>query len=131
MKAWDKGFVKAGYSRRVRRTNNFELNPLPEREHTETLEQGDPNLLPELIGTIELGIEKTFAKGSWYATLYHQSVQNPIQRVNKVFNDTILNRFFTNAGLARQIGLESNFNYMVNDWWSSTIGGNVYRYQVT
>ena len=131
LKAWDKGFVKAGYSRRVRRTNNFELNPLPEREHTETLEQGDPNLLPELIGTIELGIEKTFAKGSWYATLYHQSVQNPIQRVNKVFNDTILNRFFTNAGLARQIGLESNFNYMVNDWWSSTIGGNVYRYQVT
>ena len=131
VKAWDKGVVKAGYSRRVRRTNNFELNPLPEREHTETLEQGDPNLLPELIGTIELGIEKTFAKGNWYATLYYQSVQNPIQRVNKVFNDTILNRVFTNAGIARQIGLESNFNYTINNWWSSTIGGNVYRYQVT
>ena len=131
VKAWDKVVVKAGYSRRVRRTNNFELNPLPEREHTETLEQGDPNLLPELIGTIEWGIEKTFAKGNWYATLYNQSVQNPIQRVNKVFNDTILNRVFTNAGIARQIGLESNFNYTINNWWSSTIGGNVYRYRVT
>lgn len=131
LKAWDKTLVKAGYSRRVRRTNNFELNPLPEREHTETLEQGDPTLLPELIGTIEMGIEKTFAKGSWYATLYHQSVQNPIQRVNKVFNDTILNRVFTNAEIARQIGVESNFNYQINDWWSSTIGGNIYRYRVS
>jgi hypothetical protein len=33
--------AKAGISRRVQRTNNFELNPIPEREHSETLERGD------------------------------------------------------------------------------------------
>ena len=29
---------RAGFSRRVQRTSNFALNPLPEREHSETLE---------------------------------------------------------------------------------------------
>ena len=43
---WD---GKLGYSRRVQRNTNLQLNPLPEREHSETLEQGDPNLLPEFV----------------------------------------------------------------------------------
>ena len=127
----NKGAVKLGYNRRVRRTNNFELNPLPEREHNETLEQGDPNLLPELIGTYEIGFEKNYNQSSWYATLYYQSVQNPIQRVNKVFNDSILNRVFTNAGMAKQIGIETNFNWTITKWWTSMMGGNLYQYSVT
>jgi hypothetical protein len=40
--AWQ---AKAAYNCRVQRTTSLELNPLPEREHSETLEQGDPNLL--------------------------------------------------------------------------------------
>jgi outer membrane receptor protein involved in Fe transport len=106
------------------------LNPLPEREHSETLEQGDAELLPELISTFETGIEQTFAKGSFYATAYYQDVKNPIQRVNKVFNDTILNRVFTNAGRANQVGIETNYTYQINKIWSSLIGGNIYRYGI-
>ncbi len=127
---WNKGMLKAGYSRRIKRTNNYELNPFPEREHSETLEQGDPNLLPELIGTFETGLEQSFSKGSLYATIYYQQVKNPIQRVNKVFNDTILNRVYTNAGNATQFGMETNFTSQVNNWWSSAIGGNLYKYSI-
>jgi len=57
--------LKADYSRRIQRTANFELNPFPEREHSETLEQGDPNLLPELVGITEAGIIKDFEGGSF------------------------------------------------------------------
>ena len=128
--AWKKAGVKMSYTRRIKRTNNFELNPLPEREHSETLEQGDAELLPELISTFETGIEQTFAKGSFYATAYYQDVKNPIQRVNKVFNDTILNRVFTNAGRANQVGIETNYTYQINKIWSSLIGGNIYRYGI-
>jgi len=35
---------KIAYSKRVQRSTNNELNPYPEREHSETLEQGDPNI---------------------------------------------------------------------------------------
>jgi outer membrane receptor protein involved in Fe transport len=129
-KAWDRGVIKTGYNRRIKRTNNYELNPFPEREHSETLEQGDPQLLPEFIANYEAGVEHNFRNGSLFATLYYQRTTNPIQRVNKIFNDTILNRVFTNAGRASQIGVETNFNYNITPWWKTVIGGNIYKYSI-
>jgi outer membrane receptor protein involved in Fe transport len=122
--------VKSSYSRRVKRTNNFELNPLPEREHSETLEQGDPNLLPELTGIFEIGLEKNWKNASGFMTLYWQDIKNPIQRVNKVYNDTILNRVFTNATRASQFGLELNISNAITPFWQSVIGGNIYKYTI-
>ncbi len=123
--------LRAGYSRRIKRTNNFELNPIPEREHSETLEQGDPNLLPELTGQWEWVWERRMQAGTFSASLYHQRILNPIQRVNSVFNDTILNRLYTNAARARQTGLEANLTLKAGKHWSGIFGGNVYRYDIT
>ncbi len=122
--------IKQSFTRRIKRTTNFELNPFPEREHSETLEQGDPALLPELTGIWELGLEHKLSKGSFSMSLYHQRTKNPIQRVNKVFNDTILGRIFTNAGLARQTGAEANFTYRISKAWQMIVGGNVYKYDI-
>jgi outer membrane receptor protein involved in Fe transport len=106
------------------------LNPLPEREHSETLEQGDPNLLPELTGVWELGMEQKMTKGNVALSLYHQRIKNPIQRVNNIFNDTILGRLFTNAALATQTGIELGFNYRIGRIWQIIIGGNAYKYNI-
>lgn len=122
--------IRAGYNRRIKRTNNYELNPFPEREHSETLEQGDPHLLPELTGTYELGWERRLGGGSFFLTLYHQRIQNPIQRVNKIYNDSILNRVFTNAGRAFQTGVETNLSLNITPWWQCVLGGNVYKYKI-
>ncbi|MGK6351066.1 TonB-dependent receptor [Parapedobacter sp. DT-150] len=119
--------AKAGISRRVQRTSNFELNPIPEREHSETLEQGDANLLPEFIYLAELGIIREFKQGSFFTTLYYQDVKNPIQRVNNVYADTILNRVFTNAERATRTGLELGANYTPVKWAQLYLGANVYR----
>jgi ferric enterobactin receptor len=123
--------LKAGYSRRIQRTNNYELNPIPEREHSETLEQGDPDLKPSFIDLVELGLTRTFKKGSFFTTLYYQNIKNPIQRVNSVYADTILNRVFTNAEKARSFGLELGTNLQPVKWWSLYLGGNVYNYKVS
>jgi ferric enterobactin receptor len=122
--------AKAGYSKRVQRTTNFELNPIPEREHSETLEQGDPDLKPEFVDLAEFGLVRTFNNGSFFATLYYQNVKNPIQRVNSVYADTILNRVFTNADRARSIGLEIGTNLQPVKWWSLYLGGNLYNYTI-
>jgi len=122
--------IKQSFTRRIKRTTNFELNPFPEREHPETLEQGDPALLPELTGIWELGVEHKLSKGSFSMSVYHQRTKNPIQRVNKVFNDTILGRIFTNAGLAKQTGVEANLTYRVGKVWQMIIGGNIYKYDI-
>lgn len=122
--------TKAGYSKRIQRTNNFELNPIPEREHSETLEQGDPDLLPSFIDLAELGTIHNFKKGSFFATLYYQHIKNPIQRVNSVYADTILNRVFTNAEAARTFGVEAGANLQPAKWWTVYLGGNVYNYRI-
>lgn len=127
----DKGWkTKAGLSRRIQRTNNFELNPIPEREHSETLEQGDADLLPEYIYLMELGLIKSFKQGSFFTTLYFQDIKNPIQRVNSVYADTILNRVFTNAGKAHRYGIETGTNLQATKWWQLYLGANLYKYDI-
>ncbi|MFD0778348.1 TonB-dependent receptor [Flavobacterium myungsuense] len=116
--AWN---AKVGYSKRVQRNNNSELNPIPEREHSETLEQGDPDLLPQFVDLAELGINHTFKKGTFFTTLYYQNIKNPVQRVNSVYNYTILNRVYTNAERARLFGLELRTNLNPKNGWLCTL----------
>lgn len=122
--------VKAGYTRRVQRSTNNELNPLPEREHSETLESGDPDILPEFIGQGEIGVVKDFEEGSGFVTLYNQRIKNVVNRVNSVYNDSIINRIYTNAGLATSWGAELGGNLNLTNWWQLYAGANVYHYQI-
>lgn len=129
--AFDQGWsLKAGYSRRIQRTTTFKMTPFPEREHSETLEQGDAELLPEFIDVAEIGLVKQFGDNSVFATAYYRHVQNIINRVNTVYNDSILNRIYTNAGTAQALGLEVGSNLYPTDFLKLYVGTNVYRYQI-
>ncbi|MEQ9219262.1 MAG: TonB-dependent receptor [Cyclobacteriaceae bacterium] len=122
--------VKGAYSRRIERTTTFKMNPFPEREHSETLEQGDPELLPEFIDLVELGLIKNFSDHSIYATAYFRSVKNVVNRVNNIYNDTILNRIYSNVGDAASVGLEVGSDLQLTDKWNAFIGGNLYHYTI-
>ncbi|MFT6841569.1 MAG: iron complex outermembrane receptor protein [Psychroserpens sp.] len=127
----DKTKIKAAYSRRVQRTTTFKMNPFREREHSETLEQGDKNLLPEFVDLVELGISKRFKKGnSVYATAYLRNVKNLVNRVNKVYNDTILDRIYSNVGRGKSIGLEIGAQLKPTKNWSNFIGINVFNFDI-
>ena len=122
--------LKAAYSKRVERTTTFKMNPFPEREHSETLEQGDPELLPEFIDLVELGVIKDFGNNSVFATAYFQHVQNLVNRVNTIYNDTILNRIYSNVGRGQSIGLEAGTELNPFPWWQFYAGGNLYHYDI-
>ena len=123
--------LKAAYSKRVERTTTFKMNPFPEREHSETLEQGDPNLKPEFIDVIELGMTKKLKGGnSIFATAYFRNTENLVNRVNTIFNDTILNRIYSNVGRGKSFGLELGTEFKPTENWSNFIGGNIYNYQI-
>ena len=123
--------LKAAYSKRVERTTTFKMNPFPEREHSETLEQGDPTLLPEFIDLVELGISKDLPGGnSIFATTYFRKIKNLVNRVNTVYNDTILNRIYSNVGDAQSLGLEIGAQIKPTENWSNFIGANIYTYDI-
>ena len=120
--------LKAGFSRRIQRSTNNQLNPIPEREHSETLEIGDPDLKPEFVSLAELGITKTFEGGnSVFVTAYFQDSKDPVQRVNSIYADTILNRVYTNVEKGRSLGLEVGSDLHPTKWWALFFGGNIFN----
>lgn len=123
-------FLKAAYSRRIERTTTFKMTPFPEREHSETLEQGDAELLPEYIDLVELGVVKNWQENTAFATMYYRHVENLINRVNTVFNDTILNRIYTNVGSANVFGLELGSTLYPKEWCKIYLGSNIYNYSI-
>lgn len=139
----DKTTLKAAYSKRVDRPSAFKLNPFREREHSETLEQGDKNLLPEFIDLIELGITKKLSKGnSLFATAYFRNVENLVNRVNQIysndpidpndsrFDNVVLDRIYSNVGTGRSIGLELGAQLKPTSKWTNFIGANIYNFQI-
>ncbi|MES2732854.1 MAG: TonB-dependent receptor [Bacteroidota bacterium] len=122
--------LKAGYSRRIVHTVTSWMNPFLARRHSETIEVGDPDLLPEYIDVAEAGVVKNFGNNSVFANLYYQGTQNVINRVNKVYSDTILFRTYTNSGNATALGIEWGVDLKPFPWWSLSAGGNVYRYGI-
>ena len=122
--------LKAAYSRRIERTTTFKMTPFPEREHSETLEQGDAELLPEYIDLMEIGLVQNWGDHSVFATAYYRHIEHVINRVNTVFNDTILNRIYTNAGNANALGLELGSTFFPASKWRVYLGANVFNYQI-
>jgi len=127
----DKGYkLKAGYSRRISHTTSSMMNPFPARRHSEVFEIGDPDLLPEYIDVAEIGVVKDFGDNSIFANVYYRNTKNVINRVNTVYNDTILVRTYTNVGDGKALGIETGFTFKIKEWWSLFIGGNVYQYNI-
>jgi outer membrane receptor protein involved in Fe transport len=122
--------VKSSYSRRIEHTTTFKMNPFPEREHSETLEQGDPDLLPEFVDLLELGVVKYLGDNSFAANLYYQGTRDVINRVNTVFNDSILNRIYTSAGNATSFGVELTAQLKPASWLGFFAGANLYTYRL-
>ena len=127
----DKANIKLAYSKRIERTTTFKMNPFPEREHSETLEQGDPNLQPELIDQLEIGINFKNKSGSnLFSTIYYRNADNLINRVNTVYNDTILNRIYSNVGNAKAFGGEIGTEFTVAKKLKTFASINLYNYKI-
>jgi iron complex outermembrane receptor protein len=122
--------LKANFSQRIERSTTFKMNPFPEREHSETLEQGDPELLPELINLFEVGFIKEWKANSFYVTAYHSRIKNLVNRVNTVYNDTILNRIYSNVGDANSTGMDMGLEFFPIEKLKLFGGANFFYYQI-
>ena len=119
------------YSKRIDRTTTFKMNPFPEREHSETLEQGDPQLHPELTDQVEFGVSYKTKKGNQLnSSLYYRNTDHLINRVNTVYNDTILNRIYSNVGKAQVLGREFNAEYAFGKKFKIFSSMNTYYFKL-
>ncbi|HSI74617.1 MAG TPA: TonB-dependent receptor [Lunatimonas sp.] len=127
----EKGITwKGSYSRRIERTTTSMMNPFLSRRHSEVLEVGDPNLLPELVDAVEVGLVKNLDRASLFANAYYRRVKDAINRVNTVYNDSILMRVYTNAGVSQVYGAEVGADLEPTDNWKVFLGGTLYYFDL-
>ena len=127
----EKGITwKGSYSRRIERTTTSMMNPFLSRRHSEVLEVGDPNLLPELVDAVEVGLVKNLERASLFANAYYRRVKDAINRVNTVYNDSILMRVYTNAGISQVYGAEVGADLEPTDNWKIFLGGTLYYFDL-
>lgn len=81
----EKDEVQVNFSRRVRRPNFWQLNPHIEISDPLNIRQGNPQLQPEFINSIELNYSKGFNGGNLLGVLFWRNNPNDITQ----YSDTI------------------------------------------
>ncbi|MHA8053783.1 TonB-dependent receptor [Aquirufa sp. Wall-65K1] len=122
--------LRMAYSRRIERPSSKLMSPFKNHRHAETIETGDPNLLPEIANVFELGISKGFQNISFTATAYVNFLQDKVFRVNEIYSRTILGRTYTNAGSSQSTGVEFLTEIRPSKIWRVYLSGNLYQFDV-
>ena len=119
-----------GYSKRIDRPTTRLMSPFKNHRHSEFIEVGDPELLPEITNVAELSYSKNWKKISITATAYFNKVKDKIFRVNEVYSRITLLRTFTNAGNTTSAGFEFSAEVKPLSWLRFYLSGNLYQLHV-
>jgi outer membrane receptor protein involved in Fe transport len=122
--------LRLAYSRRIERPTTKLMSPFKNHRHAETIENGDPNLLPEIADVFETGFSKTYANISFTATAYVNILQDKVFRVNEIYSRTILGRTYTNAGNSQSTGMELTTEIKASKKWKIYLSGNLFQFDV-
>lgn len=121
---------RTAYSRRIDRPTTKLMSPFKNHRHAETIENGDPNLLPEIADIVEIGISKSYENISFTATAYVNFLKDKVFRVNEIYSRTILGRTYTNAGNSQSTGMEFTSEIKATKNWKIYLSGNLYQFDV-
>jgi outer membrane receptor for ferrienterochelin and colicins len=127
----DKREFKLAYSKRIDRPTTKALSPFKNHRHSEAIWIGDPELLPELSHSVELGYTNKFEKGLLALTVYHRYTKNLNFRVNDIYNRITLLTIVTNAGNSNSTGLEFISDWQLKKWWRIYFSGNMYQFRIS
>jgi outer membrane receptor protein involved in Fe transport len=120
--------VQFSFSRRINRPAGMQLNPFPQFIDNQTIQLGNPDLIPEYIQSYELSFQKQTKLGLVSAQGYYRGVKN----VQSIFliRDSLDRISLTtmNANRSHSAGLELNGNLSVAKWLMLMANANAYYY---
>lgn len=117
--------LHASYSKRINRPSQFDLNPFRFYDDSFNYSQGNPNLVPEITHSTEIGYSW---KSAFMASLYFSKTKD-------VFTEVYVYNPVNNTTVTSQINVEKSYNYGVNitntaeiyKWWSVNTLFNVFE----
>lgn len=121
----DKHSFHISYSKRINRPSQYDLNPFRFYNDAFNYEQGNPNLVPEIVDNAEIGYTW---KSILMASLYFSQTKD-------VFTEVYLYNPDDNTTANSQINVENSYNYGVNmtnttqiyEWWSANTLFNIFK----
>ncbi|MGB3618208.1 MAG: TonB-dependent receptor [Catalinimonas sp.] len=109
--------LKLTYSRRIDRPNGRRLNPFRDITDSLNVRQGNPNLQPEFIHSLEFGHHGTFGRFDLTSNLFYRHVDGQVDYLVEVI-DGISYRRPQNLATSQTAGLELINRTEITDWWS-------------
>jgi iron complex outermembrane receptor protein len=117
--------MHASYSKRINRPSQFDLNPFRFYDDSFNYSQGNPNLVPEITHTSEIGYSW---KSAFMASVYFNQTKD-------VFTEIYIYNPDDNTTVTSQINANKSYNYGVNitnttdiyKWWSVNTLLNVFE----
>jgi outer membrane receptor protein involved in Fe transport len=116
------------YNRRIDRPGEPELRIFPKYDDPEILKVGNPFLRPQFANAYEVGVSRSWLRGSGSATVYRRDVKDAFLRIFAIDdsnpNYDIVNRIFENAGNFRQTGVHVTASQEIVRAWRVTGSAN-------
>lgn len=127
--------VYLNYSRRTNRPNFFQMMPYKDLSNPSTVNQGNPDLIPEFIHNVELSYNKQTAKGdNVILSAYYQYTKNLIERVITTINSgELAGRLMTqprNIASGTTYGFEATGRFQLMPFWDATLNVNAFQNKI-
>ena len=93
-----------------------------------SLQQGNPQLLPEFAHALELGYELNLGKVfEFHTTLFSRTTTNVIQQKITLIDNNRTSTIYVNFSNSRSLGLENTINLEVAPWWEISTSATLYH----
>lgn len=109
--------LQGGYSRRIFRPRLWDLNPFMNIRNTYSIRTGNPDLLPEMTDSYEVGTVYNNNSLSLSTAIYHRYTTDVIERIATLQNNVNISTP-DNIGTNKATGLEVNAKYDPVRWMS-------------
>ena len=122
--------LQLSYSRRVRRPESDDINPFPEYSDPRNVRAGNPNLLPEYIHSLELGLSYQNDQYSILPSLYYRYTSNRFTRLTNLINDTTTLTTEENLSHDQSAGFEFIFSANAGKIFTTNISTDIFYNQI-
>jgi outer membrane receptor protein involved in Fe transport len=122
--------LQLNYSKRVHRPHDDDLNPFPEYQDPRNLREGNPNLLPEYIHSIEFGCQVQYENISFIPGIFYRYTTNRFTQITEQFNDSVLLTIQKNLNFDQSGGLELVVSGSVANFLSTQLSLNGFYSQI-
>ncbi len=124
----EKNAIQLSYSRRVSRPRTHNLNPFIDYSDRLNLQQGNPQLDPEFVNSIELSHYLYFGKASSInTTIFYRKRTDIITRLTTLINDSTTMTTYQNVDKSTSYGAEFVFGQTITKWWKLSLTGAFYN----